>query len=172
MNDLCEFVFYFNDELVQDQISSPILLKCSTQSDYLSEPTSLLVSLSSLKNNDKSRNKLSKTKSRSRSVPQFSNLLNGNEVSSSKNIVQENIAVSVLKSEEIIDNEIINRPDPIESAKPVFSIDLIENKSSEINSDSAFISHVRESSLPLAANITDDEKYQQISSTVNPKKNG
>ena len=105
-------------------------------------------------------------------MPQFSNLLNGNEVSSSKNIVQENIAVSVLKSEEIIDNEIINRPDPIESAKPVFSIDLIENKSREINSDSAFISHVRESSLPLAANITDDEKYQQISSTVNPKKNG
>ena len=143
--------------------------------DYLSEPTSLLVSLSSLKNNDKSRNKQSRIKSRSRSVPQFTNLLNADEAVSSKNIVPKNgenlleNIVPVAKSDE---NETTERPDPVESSKPVFSIELNERESNETNTESTFISHVRESSLPLAANITDDEKYQQISSSVNPKKNG
>ena len=147
--------------------------------DYLSEPTSLLVSLSSLKNNEKSRNKLSRTKSRSRSVPQFSNLLNPNEAGSSKNLAQKNAEIlpeivgSVLRSkeEEEDGSEKIERPDPVESSKPVFSIDLSEKETNNTNNnENTIISHVRESSLPLAANITDDEKYQQISSSVNPKK--
>ena len=125
----------------------------------MSEPISLVVSLSSLKTNEKSR-KLSKNKSRSRSVPQLSNLLTVPETNQKNTSQVETLTENDDQSAK--NQEAEENSNSSKSSKAVFSIELNENE----NIDDKSIMN----ELLIAANITDDEKYRQISSTNNPKK--
>jgi protein CLEC16A len=158
LNDLCDLIFFFNDQQGFEQMcSQPIVLKVGSELDYLSEPTSLVVSLSSCrgenknsKNSYNSSNKL-KNKSRSKSVPQFSNLLTNPLGSDLKNSsITETCSES--RQESIVADE------EEEESKKIFSIDL---KNGNFPVDT--------SQLSVTANITDDEKRQQISSSIQPK---
>jgi hypothetical protein len=86
LNDLCELIFNVNDEQIIEQMC--IKNRQVSGEDYLSEPVSLVHSLSSLntKINERSSSlKISKT--RSRSTPHFSTIVteeqSNNEVKSS-----------------------------------------------------------------------------------------
>ena len=130
----------------------------------MSEPTSLVISLSSLKTADKSK-KLSKSKSRSRSVPQLASLLNAPDANQ-KNT--SNVEALIETDENSLKNQTDSddKASEAQQALPVFSIDLKETDNASAND---LIFTLNDNIQPLTANITDDEKYQQIAST-NPRK--
>ena len=104
-------------------------------------------------------------------MPQFSNLLNSADSISSKNNNTSNVEALPDNENARLEERVGLEDDDLNETtnKPVFSINLNENSEMFTANTTVNNTHTRESSLPIAANITDDEKYQQISSVINPK---
>lgn len=171
--DLCELIFFIHDQKVIEEMCTPIRNSVNrTQECFLSEPKSLMNCLSSLKStNKKDKHKNSFGKSRSRSTPHFATL-----------IEKEEKLVAINKKEEEKEGEApSNRSLNIENQTVENQTDKTghssESEDEIFNTIDGAMSLQVEPTIDfpapqvdvLAKNITDDEKYRQITTGTNVK---
>ncbi len=82
LNDLCELIFFINDEKVIEEMCTPVRLTVNRHHEcFLSEPRSLVTCLAALNSTNKKEANLTlkNSKNRSRSTPQFSTFTDPND---------------------------------------------------------------------------------------------
>ncbi len=140
LNDLCELIFFINDEKVIEEMCTPVRLTVNRlQECYLSEPKSLVTCLAALNSTNKKEPNLTlkNSKNRSRSTPQFSTLTNSNNLdekprkpSKTDSAFIENVANRSLNIKYISNEE----PDTKSSINiPSINIEKIEDTGSDDN---------------------------------------